>query len=76
MAKTFEEVTEKIRETLLEEFDRLDELKNKDNLTENDLDYFLAKDRKASIILKTLDMDMRQYHLNQRYSKQIGHKSK
>ena len=57
MAKTFEEVTEKIRDNMLSEFDNLEQLKAKDNLTENDLDYYLARDRKAMIILKTLQMD-------------------
>ena len=57
MAKTFEEVTQKIRDNMLSEFDNLEQLKAKDNLTENDLDYYLARDRKAMIILKTLQMD-------------------
>lgn len=57
MTKSFEEVTEKIRENMLSEFDNLEQLKAKDNLTENDLDYYLARDRKAMIILKTLQMD-------------------
>ena len=75
MAKTFNEVTEKVREKLLEEFDKLDDLKKKDHLTENDLDYFLAKDRKAGLILKTLDMDMKKQLIELRHKKQIGNKS-
>ena len=56
--KTFEEVTEKIRDSFLDEFDNIEVLKKKGDLTENDLDYFLARDRKAAIILKTLQMDL------------------
>ena len=59
MAKNFEAVTEKIRENLLAEFDNLKELKDKDNLTENDLEFYLARDRKAALVLKTLDMDLK-----------------
>ena len=58
MAKTFTEVTEKIRETLLDEFDELKEKKDNNTLTESDLDYCLARDRKSAIILKTLQMDL------------------
>jgi hypothetical protein len=58
MAKTFEEVTEKIRESLLSEFDELGEKKSKNNLNENDLDFYLARDRKAAIVLKTLQLEM------------------
>ena len=58
MAKTFEEVTEKIRESLLCEFDEIGEKKSKDNLNENDLDFYLARDRKAAIVLKTLQLEM------------------
>ena len=43
---------------MLAEFDGLAELKAKDVLTENDLDYYLARDRKAALILKTLQMDI------------------
>ena len=59
MSKNFEAVTEKIRENLLAEFDSLKELKDKDNLTENDLEFYLARDRKAALVLKTLDMDLK-----------------
>ena len=75
MAKTFNEVTEKLRENLLKEFDELDILKSKDALTENDLDYFLARDRKAGLIMKTLDMDMKKKLIELRHKKQIGNKS-
>lgn len=59
MSKNFEAVTEKIRENLLAEFDSLKELKDRDNLTENDLEFYLARDRKAALVLKTLDMDLK-----------------
>lgn len=59
MSKNFEAVTEKIRENLLAEFDSLKDLKDKDNLTENDLEFYLARDRKAALVLKTLDMDLK-----------------
>ena len=59
MSKNFEAVTEKIRDNLLAEFDSLKELKDKDNLTENDLEFYLARDRKAALVLKTLDMDLK-----------------
>lgn len=58
MTKNFEETTAKIRDNLLDEFDRLKDLKEKDSLTESDLDYYLARDRKAMIVLKTLQMDL------------------
>lgn len=58
MAKTFEEVTEKVRESLLDEFDEIGEKKSKNNLNENDLDFYLARDRKAAIVLKTLQLEM------------------
>ena len=59
MSKNFEAVTEKIRDNLLAEFDSLKDLKDKDNLTENDLEFYLARDRKAALVLKTLDMDLK-----------------
>ena len=58
MAKDFGEVTEKVRETLLEEFDSLKVKRDKGDLTDVDLDYYLARDRKAALILKTLQMDL------------------
>jgi len=50
-------IIEKIRESLLPEFE--DIKKRRDKLTVADLDYYLARDRKAALILKTIDMDMR-----------------
>jgi hypothetical protein len=50
-------IIEKIRESLLPEFE--DIKKRRDDLSANDLEYYLARDRKAAIILKTIDMDMR-----------------
>lgn len=58
MAKSYGEVTEKIREEFLDELDELKKKKSTENLTDNDLDYFLARDRKAALILKTLQMDI------------------
>jgi hypothetical protein len=58
MAKSYSEVTEKIREEFLDELDELKKKKSTENLTDNDLDYFLARDRKAALILKTLQMDI------------------
>ena len=58
MAKSYGEVTEKIREEFLDELDELKKKKSTENITDNDLDYFLARDRKAALILKTLQMDI------------------
>jgi hypothetical protein len=64
MKKTdeFNKATERIRDGLFLEFDELANKKAKNELTEKDLEYYLARDRKAAIILKTLQMDM-QYEI-------------
>ena len=64
---SFEEVTEKIRGSLLTEFDELKTLRDSGNLTDNDLEFFLARDRKSAIVLKTLDMDLRQEAVKLKY---------
>lgn len=63
----FENVTEKIRNSSLTEFDELKNLRDSGNLTDNDFEFFLARDRKAAIVLKTLDMDMKHESLKLKY---------
>ena len=67
--KKFNEITEKVRDAMLSEFDQMAEKKEKGELTENDFDFYLARDRKAAIILKTLQMDMQHEVLEIKHGK-------
>lgn len=58
MKKDFNMVTEKIREALLNEFDELKTKKEKEQLSDIDFSFYLARDRKAALILKTLQLDI------------------
>lgn len=53
----FYEVTAEIRNELLTEFKDLKA--GRKNLTDADFDFYMARDRKAALILKTLDMEVR-----------------
>ena len=67
------EVTKKIRDALIPEFENLKTTYEKGELTENDLDYALARDRKAALILKTIQMEI-QSEIVQRKQLGIGKK--
>ena len=69
--KEFDAVTKRIRENLLDEFDQLKNQKDTDSLTESDLDFNLARDRKAALILKTLQMEMQHETLKLRNGKSV-----
>ena len=62
--KDFYETTDMVRQALTEEFEGLK--KERIDLTEADLDFYLARDRKAALILKTLDMDIKKENLEMR----------
>jgi len=62
--KNFYETTEMIRDALTTEFEGLKT--ERVDLTESDLDFYLARDRKAALILKTLDMDIKKENLEMR----------
>lgn len=65
----FFKTTEKVREQLLKEFDELE--KKKDTITELDLSYALSRDRKAALILKSLQMDLQKEIACRKIGRQI-----
>ena len=53
-----EEIRQSIREDLYSEWKDLGT--KKDGITDHEVDYYLARDRKAAVILKTMDQDLRE----------------
>ena len=64
MFNNIDDFTSTIRDGLLEEFKNLENQKKEGKLTTDDLEYYLARDRKAMVILKTLQLEIQnQYRI-------------
>ena len=72
--KEMEEMVETcqyFREKMRKGFDDLEKLKDSGNVTDADLDYELARDRKAGIVLKSIMIEMNIEKLGKRKINQI-----